>query len=116
MRLELGSVEEQLAHYALMREDRIDFLKTMCLLDATIRGSNSVAAAVSGGSQPQKSDSASKLIEALRKELLPGEEGHLEEKSKDVKRILEAELAKGPIHIRKVDDGSKQAKSKKRRG
>ena len=114
MRLELGSIEEQLAHYALMREDRIDFLKTMALLDATIRGSNFVAAAVSGGSQPSKSDSASKLIESLRQELLPGEEQHLEEKSRDVKRILAAELAKGPIHIRKVDDGSKKAK--KRRG
>lgn len=96
-----------------MREDRIEFLKTMVLLDATIRGSNLVAAAVSGGSQPQKSDAAGKLLEALRRELLPGDEERMEEKTKDIKKILEAELAKGPIEVRVVDDGSKKPKRRR---
>lgn len=115
MRLPFDSVEEQLAHFALMREDRIEFLKTIVLLDATIRGSNQVAAAVSGGSQPQKSDTAGKLLEALRRELLPGDEERLEEKSKDVKKILEAEMAKGPIKVQVVDDGSRKKKKQQRR-
>lgn len=115
MHLKWGSVEEQLAHFALMREDRIEFFKTMAIVDATIRGSNSVTAAVSGGSQPPKSDSASKLIDLLRKELLPGEEERLEEKTRDVKKIMEAELAKGPIQIRVADDGSKKPKKGTRR-
>ena len=107
-------MQERLAHFALERERRIEFLKTLTIFNAIIQVGNSVAAAVSKSSSADNRDLSGKAIDELKKLLLPDEAEKLEEKTDRIKRMLQEESARGPIRVKTVDSDSDRKKRARR--
>lgn len=111
MRVEPGSAEEGLAQIALTRQATIHYLTTVSIINAIIQVGNNIASAVSG-SPSSGSDSLKKSAEELRKLLFPEEVQRVEEKAKEVKALMESELARGPMTVRPVGSSHLKTSSK----
>ena len=112
--IEPGSAKERLAHYAIERERQVQFLSILTIFNAIIHVGNTIAAAVSG-SPASGQNNAGKVLDVLKKLLLPGEAERTEVKAEEVKAKLEREMAKGPMQVRTVDDGSRHNRARRRR-
>lgn len=113
VRFEYGSLEEKLARIGLERERRIEYLKTVVMVNAIIGIGNNIAAAVTGSPNNQLGgDKLTKSLELLRDLLVPEEGEQKEEKAKSAREKLEREIAKGPLKVRPIQSGRQRRKKR----
>ena len=111
----LGSVEDGLARVAVERERRIEYLKTVTLVNAIIGVGNVVAAAVTGSPNNQLGgDKVTKSLELLRDILLPEDSEGREKQATSAREKLAKEMAKGPLKVRAAGNPSKTRRTKKK--
>ena len=96
-----------MARHALKRESQIQFLTTLCLINAIISTGNNVAAAVSGGDAPV-GDTLKKTTDQLRDLLLPELAESRDEAAARIKDELEKEMNRGPLKVRFMDRDPKK--------
>lgn len=110
---EYRSSKDKLARIAIERERRIEYLKTVTLVNAIIGVGNVIAAAVSGSPGNQLGgDKITKSLELLKELLIPEESEKTEKQALEAREKLSKEVAKGPLKVRAVGTG----KAKKKRG
>jgi hypothetical protein len=111
-----GSFEEASAFVAFFREQNIRYLATLSIINAIISVGNTIASAVSGSTgSGGNSDTVQKTVAALRGLLIPEDEAYNDNKMDRIKKVLEQEVAKGPITVRAQASGKKgRAKLKKK--
>lgn len=96
---------------AFERQQQTLFLQNLAVVNAIIQGANHIVSAVSGGGSSQ-SDGVSKVMDRLRSILLPEDLAESEKKAANIKKLLEEEIAKGPLTVRSMS--SSRSRSKKR--
>lgn len=115
----MGSPREALAMSAFFRNQNIQFMTTLSIVNAIIHVGNSIAAA-SSGSNPSSggADTLKKSMESLRDLLLPEDVNEKESKAERALKMLTEEAAKGPLMVRPKAVTSRKSKGKitRRRG
>lgn len=87
---------------ALDRQNNIKYLTTLSIINAIMQVGNGIIAATTG-SAGTNSDNLSKTLDELKKLFFPRLEGDKANRAAEVKRILEKEVAGGPLKIRPLD-------------
>jgi len=106
LRYEPGSMEDTFARIGLETERRIEYVKTLAIVNAIIGVGNHVVSAISQSPGDSKGGEAvTKALEALKEMLLPEDKERTDDKAKKAKAYLEREATKGPIKFRKMDYG-----------
>jgi hypothetical protein len=90
-------------------------LKTLTIFNAIIHVGNAICATISQSPQSTGSDSAGKSLEQLKGLLFPGDKDRMAEKTEKIKKILQAELDRGPILIKAMDDVGRVNQARRRR-
>lgn len=91
------------------RENEIRLLTTVSLINAIIHTGNTVASSLAGGSS-SGGEALKKTLESLEKLLMPQSEEHLRKRAKEVKKILEEEVSRGPLNIKVVGEDKRKTK------
>jgi hypothetical protein len=103
-----GSFEENLAVLAINRKKQTQFLTTLVTVNAIIYIGNCIQAALSGGSAPKNGvENLQKILDSLKALLIPGAEIETESKAARALKILEEEVAKGPLIVRPMVENKK---------
>lgn len=98
-----GSSKEGLAIAAFYRKQNTHFMTTLSIVNAIISVGNGLISALSeGSSTTSNGDNLKKSLESLKELLLPEDETEKSRKEKRVMDILEAEVAAGPLSVRKM--------------
>jgi hypothetical protein len=106
LRYEPGSMEDTFARIGLETERRVEYIKTLAIVNAIISVGNHVVAAITQSPGDAKGgDSVTKTLEALKEMLLPEDKERTESKAQRARRVLEEEATKGPIKFRTMDYG-----------
>lgn len=106
LRYEPGSMEDTFARIGLETERRVEYIKTLAIVNAIIGVGNHIVAALSQSPGDSKGgESITKTLEVLKSLLLPEDKERTEDKAKRARRLLEQEAAKGPIKFRTMDYG-----------
>lgn len=113
VRYEPDSWHENFAYLGFLNQRSIQFMTTNVIISAILYIGSTISAAVSGGSPPGV-DSLAKELDNLRCALLPNLTEAKDRKAAEVKKLLEHEVAKGPIQIRPM--GADNTKGRVRRG
>jgi hypothetical protein len=109
---EAGSIRDTFARIGMEKENTIEYVKTLAIVNAIISVGNHIVAAGSGGSgQSKGKDALSSTMEALKHLLVPEEAERTTKDALRAKKLLESEAKKGPIKFRTMGHG----KSKKGR-
>ena len=102
-----GSSKESLAIAAFNRKQSTHFMTTLSIVNAIISVGNSLISALSGGSSTTSNgDNLKKSLESLKELLLPEDVTEKSRREKRVMDILEAEVASGPLSVRKMGGAS----------
>lgn len=96
----MGSTQEAVAMSAFFRNQQIQFMTTLSIVNAIIQVGNSIAASVSGGNSSGGTDNLKKTMESLRDLLLPEDVKEKESKVERALKLLTEEAAKGPLTVR----------------
>jgi len=91
---------------AFFRNQNIQFMTTLAIVNAIIHIGNSIAAVVSGGSAGN-SDGLKKTLDSLREVLLPEDVQRKESQAERALKVLTEEAAKGPLKVRSMSSSRK---------
>ena len=91
---------------AFFRNQNIQFMTTLAIVNAIIHIGNSIAAVVSGGSAGN-SDGLKKTLDSLREVLLPEDVQRKESQAERALKVLTEEAAKGPLKVRSMSNSRK---------
>lgn len=106
LKYESGSPEDTFARLSIELERRIEYTKTLALVNAIIGVGNHIAAAVSQSSpNKQSGDKLAKTMDVLKSLLLPEEAERTDRDAGRAKVILEREVSAGPIKFRSMGHG-----------
>lgn len=109
--IEIGSVRETLAMKALRQQNTAMYVQTLALVQAITYGAGAIMAAVAGGdAQPPSPDDLNKTMGNLLNLLLPSKD-EKDENAERAKKMMEAEIEKGPFKV----EGMSYNKPKRKR-
>jgi len=97
---------------AFNRQQQIQFLQNLALVNAIIQGANQIVSAVSGSGGSSDNDGLSKVMEALRSHLLPEDKAEDDRRAMKIRQLLEEEATKGPFMVRPMS--TSRSRKKKR--
>jgi hypothetical protein len=100
---EPGSVEDTFARHGMEIERRIEYTKTLAIVNAIISVGNHISSAVTG-SQGTKDggDKVTKTMEALKALLVPEEAETTTRDAKRAKELLKREAESGPVKFQSM--------------
>lgn len=101
---------------AFFRNQNIQFMTTLALVNAIIQIGNSIAAASSGGQASSGgADSLKKTMESLRDLLLPEDKVQKDSQAEKALKVLKDEVAKGALRVT-AKSSSRRMRGKIKRG
>ena len=84
---------------AYRRNQKIEYYKTLALVQATVYSGNVVAAAQSEDSSPVSVDGINKVMDELKELMIPELAEDKKKKAERAKKIMDDELSKGAFKV-----------------